>query len=53
MSHGVTDADQIMKDSLSQFATWNGRSDLSALEVKPVKLRAQLKRAKLFSYQFR
>ena len=46
-------ADPITRGSLDYVASWNGRSDLSQLAGRAVKLRFYFKNAKLYSFQFR
>ena len=47
------DADPMMASSLDHAVSWNGSSDLSALEGRAIKLRFYFKNAKLYSFQFR
>ncbi len=46
------DADPVTREGLTNIVSWKGKSDLSALTGKPVKLRFYLKNVKLFSFQF-
>jgi hypothetical protein len=52
---GITfdDADPITESSLAHVVSWNGRSDVSALAGKTIKLRFYFKNAKLYSFQFK
>lgn len=45
-------ADAINGDFVAKTVTWRGRSDLSALQGKPVRLRFRLRQAKLYAFQF-
>lgn len=46
------DCDSITGDHISKTVTWNGRSDLSKLIGKPVRIRLKMRRAKLYSLRF-
>lgn len=46
-------ADRFSRSNLSQVITWSGRSDVSALSGKPVRLRFHLRNVKLYAFQFR
>jgi len=46
------DADAVTGDSVQHTVTWNGGSDVSKLEGKPVALRLYLRHGRLFSFQF-
>jgi hypothetical protein len=46
------DCDEIFGDSLDRVVTWRGDSDLGRLAGKPVRLRATMSDADLFSFQF-
>ena len=46
---GVEDCDVLEGDHIARTVTWNGRSDLSALEGRNLSLRFQVARAQLFS----
>ncbi|MBI3942553.1 MAG: hypothetical protein HY326_06020, partial [Chloroflexi bacterium] len=47
------DADPITATNTAHVATWQGRSDLSALAGRTIKLRFYIKDARLYSFQFR
>jgi len=47
------DADTLSKTALDQVVSWKGKSDLSALAGKTVRVRIHFKNAKLYSFQFR
>ncbi len=47
-----SDCDPITDDHLGRVASWNGESDLSAWSGKPIRLRFQLRRARLYALQF-
>ena len=46
------ECDPISGDGLNGTVTWRGESDLSAWSGKPVRLRLQMSRARLYSLQF-
>ena len=46
------DSDPISGDALKHTVTWNGESDLSAWAGKPVRLRFQMRRARMHAFQF-
>lgn len=46
------DCDEIVGDEIARVVTWNGSADVSALAGKPVRLRAIMKDADLYSIQF-
>ncbi|MGI9455646.1 MAG: hypothetical protein ACR2NU_03745 [Aeoliella sp.] len=46
-----TDADKMLRNSIAAAATWHGKSELSSLKGKPVKLRFLMRDAKLFAFQ--
>ncbi len=48
----ATDADEINGNYLKVPASWNGRSDVSALAGQPVRLRFVMRDAHLYSFQF-
>ena len=50
--YGKADCDRFQGNEIRHTASWKGRSDVSRLAGKPVKLRFYLERAKLFSFQF-
>jgi hypothetical protein len=47
------DCDPVQVDKIRQTVTWNGKSDLTHVAGKQIKLRFYLKNAKLFSFWFR
>jgi hypothetical protein len=47
------DADPITDTGLAHVVSWQGKSDVSALADKPVKIRFYIKNARLYSFQFR
>jgi len=49
---GLGDCDPIATDSVRQVVTWKGSSDVSALAGQVVRLRFEMKNAKLYSFQF-
>jgi hypothetical protein len=51
--HEFKDADPITASGLDAVASWCGRSDLSGLEGRAIKLRFYFKNCKLYSFQFR
>ncbi len=46
------DADGFFGDSIDHSLTWNGKTDVSPLAGKPIRLRFLLQDADLYSYQF-
>ncbi len=48
----LNDCPQHYGDSVNQIVTWNGGSDVSALEGKPVRLRFVMKDADFYSFRF-
>ncbi len=48
----ISDCEEIGGNFIDQRVYWKGRSDVSALAGKPVRLRINLKRAKLYAFQF-
>ena len=51
--YGFDEADPITSAGTAQVASWNGKSDLSELKDRPIKLRLHFKNAKLYSFQFK
>lgn len=47
------DADEINDNAIKIPATWNGYTDLSAIQGKPVRLRFVMRSCKLYSFQFK
>ena len=50
--YGLDDCRVFGGDSISHTVSWRGSADVGALEGKPVRVRFQVHRAKLFSFQF-
>lgn len=48
----MADCEEIGGNFIDQRVYWKGRSDVSGLVGKPVRLRINLKRAKLYAFQF-
>lgn len=48
----VNDCEFINGDYLEKVVTWKGKSDVSTLAGKPIRLRFQMRGAKLYSFQF-
>lgn len=46
------DADAVTTTGTRQKITWNGKSDVSSLEGKPIRLKIYFKNSKLYSFQF-
>ena len=46
------DCDPISGDHLNQTVTWKGESDLSSWAGRPVRVRFQMRRARLYAMQF-
>ncbi len=49
---GVKDCEFINGDYLARRVTWKGKSDVSALAGKPMRLRFEMRGTKLFAFQF-
>ena len=49
---GVDDCDPLVGDELARVVTWRGRSDVSSLGQRNVRLRFQLKDADNFALRF-
>lgn len=49
----LDDADVITTTGINQRVSWKGRSDLSGLAGKPVRLRIKFTNAKLYAFQFK
>ncbi len=49
--YALADAAQVVGDQIERVVTWKGRSDLSALAGRPVRLRFVIKDADLFSFR--
>ena len=50
--HTFEDCDPITGNVLKHAVTWQGKSDLSGWAGKPVRLRLQMRKARLYSIQF-
>ena len=50
--YGLDDCRAFGSDSIRHTVSWRGGADVGALEGKPVQVRFQVRRAKLFSFQF-
>ena len=50
--YSAADCDEIGGNFIDQRVNWKGRTDLSGLAGKPIRLRFDLKRAKLYAFQF-
>ena len=48
----MTDCEEIGGNFIDQRVYWKGRADLSSLAGQPVRLKINLKRAKLYAFQF-
>jgi hypothetical protein len=46
------DCEEVGGNFVEQCMYWKGSADVSALAGRPVRLRIDLKRAKLFAFQF-
>jgi hypothetical protein len=51
-NYGITDCDPIRTDSVQQVVTWKGSPDVGNLAGQVVRLRFEMKNAKLYSFQF-
>lgn len=49
----LAEADNLTTTSSDQLVSWQGRSDISALAGRPVRLRIHFRNAKLYAFQFR
>ena len=49
----LADADETFGDTLARAATWKGKSDVSSLAGKPVRLRFVMSDADLYSFRFK
>lgn len=47
------DCDELVGDEIARTVSWRGRTDLSALASRPIRLRFVMKDANLYSLQFR
>ena len=50
--YGLEHCDPIQTDSVSHTVTWEGRSDVSSLAERAVRLRIELRSANLYAFQF-
>jgi hypothetical protein len=48
----LADCEEIAGNFIDQAIYWKGKSDVSSLAGRPVRLHIQLKRAKLYAFQF-
>jgi hypothetical protein len=51
-NYGITDCDPIRTDSVQQVVTWKSSPDVGNLAGQVVRLRFEMKNAKLYSFQF-
>jgi len=51
--YSLADCDEIFADSIELPVTWKGKSDVSRLAGKPLRVRFQLKDADVFAMRFR
>ncbi len=49
----LEDVDELNGNSVRMLVTWNGKSDVSALADKAVKIRFVMRNAKLYAFQFK
>ena len=49
---GLDDCDRVLFNDVAWTVTWRGRSDLSSLTGRPVRLRIVMRSARLFAFQF-
>lgn len=47
------DSERIVSNSCSRIVNWNGSSDVSAWEGKPIRLRISMRNTKLYAFQFK
>jgi hypothetical protein len=50
---GLEEADTLSKTGIDQQVSWQGRTDLSDLAGKPLRLKIHFRNAKLYAFQFR
>jgi hypothetical protein len=48
----LADCEEIAGNFIDQAVYWKGKSDVSAIAGRPVRLHIKLKRAKLYAFQF-
>ncbi len=48
----VAECDRILANNVAHVVTWRGKSDVSRLADKPVRLRFEMRSAKLYAFQF-
>ena len=48
----LADCDAVNGNYIRHTVSWNGRSDLSALAGKPVRMRVEMRSTKLYAFQF-
>ena len=51
--YGKDDASDLVMDSVSAVASWNGKADVRQFLQKPVRLRFHLQNARLYSIRFK
>ena len=51
--HTLAEADAVTTTGTDQVISWQGRSDVSALAGKPIRLKIYFKNAKLYAFQFK
>ena len=49
---GIGDSDEIMTNDVDHAVTWRGKADVAELAGKLVRLRFEMRSAKLFAFQF-
>ena len=50
--HDAKECDPIVGDSRNAWVSWSGKRDVSPLEGKPVRLRFEMRAARLYGFQF-
>ncbi len=48
----MAEADVVTKTGVNRLISWNGRSDVSSLAGRPIRLKIRFKNAKLYAFQF-
>ena len=51
--HTLAECDEIGGNYLAKIVTWHGKSDVSRLAGKPVRLHIRMRATKLYGFQFR
>jgi hypothetical protein len=49
----LTDCDEIQADAINRQVTWHGSSDVSSWKGKPVRVRFQMQKSKLYAFEFK